>query len=100
MDAFKDRISQGAQDTSRPALGRQSCGRALTDAEMALAEAMMEIYGTGISDPAGLAAGLVEKGVSAPMTGRSDWTADLLAEELAAINADLDVAYQDSGYGA
>ncbi|MEM5476258.1 recombinase-like helix-turn-helix domain-containing protein [Pacificibacter sp. AS14] len=100
MDAFRNQILQGAQDTSGPDLGRQSCGRAFTDTEMALADAMMAIYGTGVSDPAGLAAELTKKGINAPMSGRSDWTADLLADELAAINADLDAAYQESGYGA
>lgn len=100
MDAFKDRLSQRAQDTSRPALAHQSRGRDLTETETALAEAMMEVYGSGVTDAAGLAAGLADKGVIAPISGRSDWTAELLAEELAAINADLDAAYLEHGYGA
>ena len=36
MDAFKDRLSQRARDTSRPALAHQSLGRPLTEAEQAL----------------------------------------------------------------
>lgn len=100
MDAFKDRLSQRAQDSSRAALGHQSCGRALTEAEIAFAEAMMEVYGTGVTEAADLAAGLAEKGVEGPVSGRSDWTAELLADELKAINADLDAAYQEHGYGA
>ena len=42
-----------------------------------------------------------EKGVVAPKSGRTDWTEELLlAEELAAINAELDAAYAEAGYGA
>nr|WP_319248536.1 recombinase-like helix-turn-helix domain-containing protein [uncultured Celeribacter sp.] len=100
MDAFKDRLSQQAHDTSRPALAHQSRGRDLTEAETALAEAMMEVYGTGVTGAEALAAGLAEKGVKAPISGRTDWTADLIASELSAINADLDAAYQEHGYGA
>ena len=100
MDAFKDRLSQRAQDTSRPALAHQSRGRDLTGAETALAEALMEIYGTGTHDFAAVAEALSEKQVTAPVSGRTDWSEALLAEELTAINADLDAAYEANGYGA
>jgi hypothetical protein len=100
MDAFKDRLSQRARDTSRPALAHQSLGRALNGAETALAEAMMEIMGTGQHDFGKVAEGLAQRGLAAPVSGRMDWDADLLARELAAINAELDSAYAEHGYGA
>lgn len=100
MDAFKDRLAQRAHDTSRPALAHQSLGRPLTDAEAALAAALMEIFGTGTRDFAGVAAALGGRGLVAPVSGRTDWTEALLAQELAALNADLDAAYLEHGYGA
>jgi len=100
MDAFKDRLSQRARDTSRPALAHQSLGRPLTEAEQALAAAMMAIMGAGEHDFARVAAGLAARGVVAPVSGRSDWDLPLLEAELAALNADLDAAYAEHGYGA
>ena len=100
MDAFKDRLSQRARDTSRPALAHQCRGREITPAEAALAEALMAVYGTGTRDYAAVAAALAAKGVVAPKSGRTDWTEALLAEELAAIDAELDAAYAEAGYGA
>ncbi|WP_323035321.1 recombinase-like helix-turn-helix domain-containing protein [Pararhodobacter sp.] len=100
MDAFKDRLSQRARDTTRPALAHQSLGRPLTDAENALAAAMMDIMGTGQHDFAKIAAELAARGVVAPISGRTDWDVDLFASELSAINADLDAAYAEHGYGA
>lgn len=100
MDAFKDRLSQRARDTSRPALAHQCRGRAIAPSEAALAAALMEIYGTGSHDYAAVAQALTTKGVVAPKSGRSDWNEALLGEELAAINADLDAAYAEHGYGA
>jgi hypothetical protein len=99
-DAFKDRLSQRARDTSRPALAHQSRGRALTVAERALAAALERIYGEGTHDFAAVAEALRTAGVTAPGAGTTDWTADLLESELAAINADLDAAYEAHGYGA
>ena len=118
MDAFKDRLSQRARDTSRPALAHQCRGREITPAEAALAEALMAIYGEGTHDYAAvaeammaiyatgaigaeaIAKGLSERGVTAPMSGRTDWDEALLADELKAINAELDAAYAEQGYGA
>ena len=60
----------------------------------------MEIYGSGTRDHAAVAVALAAKKVIAPMSGRTDWTGTLLADELAAINADLDTAYAEHGYGA
>jgi hypothetical protein len=100
MDAFKDRLSQRARDTSRPALAHQSRGRPLLEAEQALATALMEIMGKGVHDFDRVAEGLTARGVKAPISGRGDWSAELLRAELAALNADFDAAYAEHGYGA
>lgn len=100
MDAFKDRLSQRARDTTRPALAHQSLGRPLSDSEMALKDALMQIFETGTHDFDEVAAGLTSRGVTAPVSGETQWTRDLLARELAAINADLDRSYEEHGYGA
>jgi len=100
MDAFKDRLSQRARDTSRPALAHQSRGRPLTESESALAAALMQIMGAGERDFAAVAAELRNRGLAAPMSGRRDWDLALLESELTALNADLDAAYARHGYGA
>lgn len=100
MDAFKDRLSQRARDTTRPALAHQSRGRPLEPREEALATALMEIYASGAHDFDRVAAALAGRGVEAPRSGRTDWTAALLRDELAATNAELDAAYAEDGYGA
>jgi hypothetical protein len=100
MDAFKDRLSQRAADTGRPALANQCRGRALDEREQALADALMSVYGEGSRDFTATAAGLAERGVIAPRSGRTDWNEQLLTEELTAINAELDAAYEADGYGA
>lgn len=100
MDAFKDRLSQRARDTSRPALAHQSRGRALSEVETALATALMEIMGERVHDFAAVAAELARRGVVAPLSGRRDWDLALLTTELTALNADLDAAYAVHGYGA
>lgn len=100
MDAFKDRLSERARDTTRPALAHQSRGRELTSDEAALAKALMDIYGQKIHDFSAVARELQVRGVKAPRSGRNDWTVDLLAEELDATNVLLDEAYEANGYGA
>ena len=100
MDAFKDRLSQRARDTSRPALAHQCRGRELEPRENALAEALMDIYRSGNHDFAKVAAELAARGVEAPRSGRIDWDEALLAEELKATNALLEEAYAENGYGA
>lgn len=100
MDAFKDRLSQRAKDTSRPALAHQCRGRELTGTEQALADMLMEVMGTGEHDFDRVAAALAERGVTAPASGRTDWDKDLLQAELTALNADLDASYAEHGYGA
>lgn len=100
VDAFKDRLSQRARDTTRPALAHQTQGRGLTATEQDLADAMMQIMGSGAQDFSAVAEALRQRAVQAPVTGRVDWDLDLLQAELAALNADLDVAYAEHGYGA
>jgi hypothetical protein len=98
-DAFRDLMAE-ARRTGRPELAHQSLGRPLSDREHALADALMAIHAGGITDPAGIAAALSGKGIAAPGSGRTVWTAALLEAELAAINADLDAAYLENGTGA
>ncbi len=100
MDAFKDRLSQRAFDTGRPGLEHQCRGRELDERENALADALMAIYATGEHDFSAVAQHLAEKGVIAPRSGRTDWTEELLNEELVATNRELDAAYEAHGYGA
>lgn len=100
MDAFKDRLSQRAFDTSRPGLAYQCRGRQMDELENALADALMAIYATGEHDFGGVARQLAQKGIVAPRSGRTDWTEALLAEELEATNRELDAAYEANGYGA
>lgn len=100
MDAFKDRLSERARDTSRPALAHQSRARPLTPAERAFADALMEIYATGEHDFEKVAEALKARGLPAPRSGRMDWTVALLEEELVGVNAELDDAYAERGYGA
>jgi hypothetical protein len=100
MDAFKDRLSQRAADTTRPALAHQSRGRDLTPLEKTLADTLMEIYATGTHDMAAVAAELSARGIAAPVSGRTDWDVALMEAELKATNASLDAAYAEAGYGA
>ncbi|MGY3670944.1 recombinase-like helix-turn-helix domain-containing protein (plasmid) [Marinovum sp. KMM 9989] len=100
MDAFKDRLAQRAADTSRPALGHQCRGRALEPQETAFAKVLMEVYAEVGHDYNAVAEALAGRGFKAPISGRSDWTAALVHEELATINASLDAAYAEQGYGA
>ncbi len=98
-DAFKAMMA-AARAAGRPELAHQGRGRPLSKAEEALAEALMAIYGEGIKEQAALAVALASRSVIRPSSGKPDWTADTLAAELRAINADLDSAYLENGFGA
>lgn len=100
MDAFKDRLAEAQAATGRPELGHQSVGRPITEAEAALAHAMMEIYAEGATDMDAVAARLTERGIAAPGSGKTEWDAAMLEAELRAANASLDAAYLENGYGA
>lgn len=98
-DAFKAMMA-AARAAGRPELANQGRGRELTTPEDDFAEALMAIYGEGITGEAALAEALVARNIARPSSGTPDWTADTLASELKAINADLDAAYLENGFGA
>ncbi len=98
-DAFKAVIAAARSEFGRPELAHQSLGRPLTAQEETLAEALMEIYATGVSGPDAAAAALEEKGVPSPISGSTEWTAEGVARDLAALNANLDKAYEANGFG-
>lgn len=97
-DLFEDRISR--QLAPQPDLARQSLGRPLSGHEKTFAAALMEIYSTGEHDFDAVATALTTRGVVAPVSGKSDWDKSLLETELKQINAELDTAYSENGYGA
>ncbi len=98
-DAFKALMANAKFDLGRSDLPHQSLGRALTPEEEALADGLMQVYAEGASGPAAIAAGLAKRGVVSPQSGKADWTAESVARELAALNADLDRAYAENGSG-
>ncbi|WP_224814732.1 recombinase-like helix-turn-helix domain-containing protein [Hasllibacter sp. MH4015] len=98
-DAFKE-LMAAARVSGRPELAHQGRGRPLTQAEDDFAEALMAIYGDGVQGAPDLAKALAMRNVTRPSSGKADWTADTLEEELKAINADLDQAYAENGFGA
>jgi len=100
LDAFKRHLAQRARDTSAPALAHQCQGRAINVNEAALADALMEIFGRNIDDFTEVAAELTARSVVAPRGGNTQWSLELLTNELAEINADLDKSYEVYGYGA
>ncbi len=99
-DAFKDRLAEAQAATGRPELAHQSVGRAVSEAEKALATAMMEIYAAGAASFAEVAEKLTERGLLAPASGATVWDAALLEAELKTANDSLDESYQANGYGA
>ncbi len=84
-------------DNRQEDLARQSLGRALEDSELALAEALSDIFGTGQHDLAKVAEALQERGVARPSGESGVWSLSVLEEELAAINASLDAAHEQGG---
>ena len=98
-DAFKARMAE-ARASGRPELANQCRGRPLSETEDRLADALMAIYAEGATGEEALAAALAAKGVLRPSSQEADWTAANLAAELESLNADLDAAYEDNGFGA
>ena len=97
-DLFEERLA--SQLASQPALAKQSQGRPLSELENTFAEALMKIYATGEQDFDAVAAALTSNGVIAPVSGKQDWDKTLLESELKQINAELDKAYAENGFGA
>jgi hypothetical protein len=81
-------------------LRRQSLGRPLTADEDALAQAMEAVFRTGEKDFEALARALERDGIKRPSGAVGPWTAAVLEQELARINASLDAAYAENGIGA
>lgn len=98
-DAFKAVMAAARADLVGPDLAHQCRGRDLSPAEEALADALMEIYTAGALGVEAVAAALAQKGVRSPSSGSTDWTAETLSQELAALNANLDRAYAENGFG-
>lgn len=98
-DAFKARMAE-AQASGRPELAHQSLGRALSSAEEQFADALMAAYAEGASSAEEAARALAVRGIARPSTGATDWTADALVTELQSLNAGLDRAYSENGFGA
>lgn len=88
-----DRLSELPMDV-------QSRGRSLSEAEQHFADALESIFTDGCHDFEQVAARLSELEVKSPSSGASHWTLDSLTEELRAINAQLDSAFEEHGYGA
>lgn len=81
-------------------LKHQSRGRALTAEEEALADALEAIFRAGQQDFDEVARALERERVKRPSGGKDPWTAAVLEQELASINASLDGAYAEHGIGA
>lgn len=81
-------------------LKHQSLARPLTAEEAALARALEAIYVAGVTDFSEVARRLAAEGIVAPASRRTDWTLDLLRQELDTLNASLDDAYARHGLGA
>jgi hypothetical protein len=81
-------------------LTHQSLGRPLSAEERALADALEAVFRTGEQDFEQVARALERDGVKRPSGANGPWTAAVLEQELAAINASLDAAYAETGIGA
>ena len=77
----------------------QSRGRALSEQEKALADALEAAFSKGIHDMEAVAEALNDAGMATP-AGEAAWSGEILIQHLAAINRQLDEAYEESGYGA
>jgi Recombinase-like helix-turn-helix domain len=81
-------------------LKHQSLGRPLSAEERALAEALEAVFRAGEQDFEAVARALESRGVKRPSGATGPWTAAVLEQELATINASLDSAYAENGIGA
>jgi hypothetical protein len=81
-------------------LRHQSRGRPLTAEEHALADALEAVFGSGEQDFEAVARAFEARGIKRPSGASGPWSAAVLEQELAAINASLDAAYAENGIGA
>ena len=82
-------------------LMHQSLGpRRSPQEERALADALEAVFRTGEQDFEEVARALERDGVKRPSGAAGPWTAAVLEQELAEINASLDAAYAENGIGA
>jgi hypothetical protein len=81
-------------------LRHQSLGRPLTAEERALADALEAIFRAGTANFEEVARVLERDRVKRPSGATGAWSADVLEEELARVNAALDQAYAENGIGA
>ena len=98
-DVFNWMETRAARAAKRP-LDVQSRGRNLSERENAFAEALENIFATGVSDMAVVAEELTAARVEIPSAGKRIWTISIVQDELEAINVSLDAAYNEDGYGA
>ncbi|MFT7595423.1 MAG: hypothetical protein ACI8R4_002751 [Paracoccaceae bacterium] len=92
-------VSRADLAAQRP-LDTQSRGRPLTEAERGFATALEQVFAQGIHDMSKVAEALAADQVPAPISGGTNWDGRKLAEELSALNASLDAAFEEHGYGA
>lgn len=78
-------------------LARQSLGRPLEQSEIALADALRSIFGTGQHDLSIVAEELQKRGIARPSGEPEPWSTTVMEAELAAINASLDAAHDAGG---
>lgn len=81
-------------------LMHQSLGRPLSPEERALADALEAVFRTGQQDFEEVARTFQRDGVKRPSGAKDPWSAAVLEQELAKINASLDAAYAENGIGA
>lgn len=93
MQPAVDRLADSPLDV-------QSRGRDLSAAETHFADTLETLFAEGCHDFGQLATRLNELGVEAPVSGSVNWTIETLGDELRAINAQLDAAFEENGYGA
>jgi hypothetical protein len=93
------RTERGVSDL-HARLTHQSLGRPLSAEERALADALEAVFRTGEHDFEQVARALERDGVKRPSGAIGPWTAAVLEQELAVINASLDAAYAENGIGA
>lgn len=78
-------------------LARQSLGRPLEASEMALADALKSIFGSGQHDLAIVAEELQKRGIARPSGESGPWSLAVMEAELAALNASFDAAHAAGG---